>query len=499
MSDPAWLGIDLGTQSVKVIAVTNDGRALARSSHPLSSEREGESHEQSPQEWRDVTARCLREVTKSLPNNYFIAGLSTCATSGTLTVASTTTTEPGNVAIMYDDTRARAFTAEAQSVGQKVWSRLGYSLQDSWALPAMLRWLAIQPLGKHEVFITQADVITWFLAGSAVASDSSHTLKAGLDLDTVSWPEAVFKALDVPARALNEVVVSGTVIGNVCEAASSLTGLAKGTPIVAGMTDGSAAQIAAGAVAPGRWNSVLGTTLVLKGSSARRYTDMTKSIYCHLAPFSSGWWPGGASNTGTRAINETLPSIPLADLHLTNSLIRDTPVHYPLVGTGERFPFVVSRATSFVVPSSMPALEQSPHRRFSSIALGVALIERLCLDVASQAGYAVDGYVSLTGGASTNEEWNQLRSTVLNRPCEVPSITDSAFGMAILARAGIEARGKKDFERIVESMVTPGKTFTPEMRLHETVKDKYFVMLDELRKRNWISTELSNYARGNCR
>ncbi len=497
MSEPAWLGIDLGTQSVKVIAVTSDGRALARHSHALTSNREGESHEQSPHEWRDATVRCLQEVTKLLPSDYVVAGVSTCATSGTLTVANTVTTEPRNFAVMYDDTRARAFTAEAQSVGQHVWSRLGYSIQESWALPAMLRWISTDPLGKHEVFVTQADVIHWFLAGAPVASDSSHTLKAGLDLDTVSWPEGVFDSLNIPAHLLNDVVTPGTIIGTVCAAASRLTGLLEGTPIVAGMTDGSAAQIAAGAVAPGRWNSVLGTTLVLKGSSASRYTDTTGSIYCHLAPFGSGWWPGGASNTGTRAINEALPNVPLDTLNLTASLIGDTPVHYPLVGTGERFPFVESRATSFIVPGNGSDVEPDSLGIFSSIALGVALIERLCLDVVSHAGYTVTGPVSLTGGASTNREWNQLRATVLNRRCEVPLIADGAFGMAILARAGIEARGAQDFENIVESMVTPGDTFAPESGLRETVGDKYFVMLDELEQRNWITPELSNYAKEN--
>jgi sugar (pentulose or hexulose) kinase len=166
------------------------------------------------------------------------------------------------------------------------------------------------------------------------------------------------------------------------------------------------------------------------------------------------------------------------------------------VGTGERFPFVESRATSFIVPGP-DDVERDSLGIFSSIALGVALIERLCLDVVSHAGYTVAGPVSLTGGASTNREWNQLRATVLNRHCEVPLIKDSAFGMAILARAGIEAKGSKDFETIVESMVAPGDTFGPETELREIVDEKYVVLLDELRQRKWITPELSEYAKAN--
>ena len=48
-----------------------------------------------------------------------------------------------------------------------------------------------------------------------------------------------------------------------------MTGIPAGTPIIAGMTDGCAAQIGAGALEVGSWNSVLGTTLVLKGVTSR--------------------------------------------------------------------------------------------------------------------------------------------------------------------------------------------------------------------------------------
>lgn len=494
-----WLGIDLGTQSVKVVAVSETGDILARHTQPLASNRDGRLHEQSPDEWIEATTKCLREVTYALGTEAQVAGLSTCATSGTIAIANSVSGSVRPTAVMYDDTRGHNFTQRVNEAGHNTWSRLGYTMQESWALPAMLWWNSMDPLTAGEVFVTQADVIHWFLGGPGLPSDSSHTLKAGFDLDTLDWPIDVLSAVGLDRQLLNDVVTPGSVIGSVTSAASRQTGLPEGTPIIAGMTDGSAAQIAAGAVSSGRWNSVLGTTLVLKGSSPTRHPDPSGSIYCHLGPFGSGWWPGGASNTGTLALNDLLPPADLASLHFTPEIIRDTPVSYPLTGVGERFPFVHSDATGFTVDDSGLDPGADPTQLFASVALGVALVERLAFDVVSQAGYVVDGPISLTGGGSTNAQWNQLRSTVMQRTCQVPRNTDGALGMAILARAGIETNNAKGFGDIVSSMVTADSTLTPEGDLKSVVDNKYAIFIDQLQARGWIDPTLAHYAKDHTR
>jgi len=493
----AWIGIDLGTQSVKVSAIDSDGAPLAHATKPLSSMRNGAHHEQSAEDWWSATAACLREVVSALPAGHPVGGIATCATSGTLVVAHRhdgTVTTP---AIMYDDRRAADFTEEVNVVGREVWSRLGYLMQDSWALPAMVWRQHTNPLSSSEIFLTQADVISWRLAGKPVASDTSHTLKSGFDLDHGRWPEEVFSALGIPAASVNTVVEPGTVIGVVGAMAAEGTGLAVGTPIVAGMTDGSAAQIAAGAVAPGSWNSVLGTTLVLKGSSATRQEDPTGAIYCHLAPFGSGWWPGGASNIGARAITEELSGATPHDLHIIPEKLKDTAVSYPLIGTGERFPFVSAEATGFTLGKDTTPTD--PQGRFMEIALGVALIERLAFDAVEHAGYPVNGALSFTGGGSTNPTWRQLRATALSREVRIPRNSEGSVGMAILARAGVEARSSEDFGHIVEEMVNLEDTVTPDLTLQEVLQPKYLLLIDELDRRGWIGTALAQFARENTR
>lgn len=47
-NETVWLGIDLGTQSVRALAVTACGTVRGRGSAPLGGRREGGRHEQDP-------------------------------------------------------------------------------------------------------------------------------------------------------------------------------------------------------------------------------------------------------------------------------------------------------------------------------------------------------------------------------------------------------------------------------------------------------------------
>ena len=80
------------------------------------------------------------------------------------------------------------------------------------------------------------------------------------------------------------------------------------------MTDSCAAQISAGALEEGSWNSVIGTTLALKGVTPKLLRDPGGVVYCHRHP-DGGWLPGGASSTGAGIIPEMFPDADLDDLN----------------------------------------------------------------------------------------------------------------------------------------------------------------------------------------
>lgn len=332
-----------------------------------------------------------------------VGALSVASTSGTMVVvdAAGRVTTPG---IMYDDGRGAALLPEMSAVGAYVFARSGYRVQSTWALPKVV-WLRRNGLlAGGCTILHQGDLVLRRLAGRALPTDTSTALKSGVDLLAGDWPAEVLDALDVPREALPDLVDPGTVVGSVDPGVAAVLGLGPQCAVVAGMTDGCAAQVAAGAVAPGRWNTVMGTTMVVKGVSNALVTDPAGAVYSHRGPFGTGWFAGGASSTGARAFAHWLPGESLDELTGAASAHADPPLIYPLVGIGERFPFVDPDAQALFEPQFLHADRAT---RFASIAHGIAYLERLAYESlgpsasasTSHSGSPVAGHAT-TGGTS---------------------------------------------------------------------------------------------------
>ena len=283
-------------------------------------------HEQDPRDWWEAVAAASRAALAGVAPER-VRGVATCATSGTIVLVDRDG-EPLTPGLMYDDGRAGE---QAERVGMSA----------TWALPK-LRWMLDEWPDRcaGARLAHQADVVTRALTGHDVPSDSSHALKTGYDQEREAWPAD----LDLPDGLLAEVVRSGSRLGAVCARAADETGIPAGTPVIAGMTDGCAAQFAAGALRPGDWNSVLGTTLVLKGCSEQIVRDPGGVLYCHRAP-DGAWLPGGASSSGAGVLAQRFGGRDLDELGRRAAAHDATSVlAYPLVGRGERFPFAAADA-----------------------------------------------------------------------------------------------------------------------------------------------------------
>lgn len=478
------VGIDLGTQSVKVVLTDRDGRLAGSGSSPLSSVwRGGATHEQDPEEWWRAVGEASRQATANLGDRE-IAGVAVCSTSGTVLLGDGRG-RPLTLALMYDDGRAGNETRLVQEAGEETWTSLGYEMQRSFGLPKLL-WLLRS--GRYSIprtsvkVLHQADLVCSRLAGEPVATDWSHALKTGYDLLGECWPTAVLDSLGVPVKALPAVVRPGTSIGEIHETATAHCGLPPGTPILAGMTDGCAAQISAGALAEGQWNSVLGTTLVMKGVTRKLLRDPNGAVYSHRHP-DDGWLPGGASNVGAGALARYFDDHDLAELtRRAEGRGPATTVAYPLASEGERFPFVRPEAHWFELEEPRDEVD-----RYLMILEGVAFAERLCFAHLEMLGTKISGPVALTGGGARSRLWSQLRADVLGRPVYTPQFAEPAVGMAILARAGTGS-----VTDAAARMVHVGERFEPNRNRAERLADNFDRLTQELVKRGYISTDLAN-------
>ncbi|MFI6793383.1 FGGY-family carbohydrate kinase [Nonomuraea sp. NPDC050383] len=474
-----WIGIDLGTQSVRAMAVAADGRVLGAAGRPLTSHRDGPRHEQDPEQWWRELAAATREALRDVPPER-VRGVAVDATSGTILLADRDG-RPLTPGLMYDDRRAADEVERVNAVGAHVWEKLGYRrMQANWALPKLLWLLRDAPEGAR--LAHQNDFVNRRLAGREVATDLSNALKTGVDLIEERWPHDVLDALGVPAAMLPGVVRPGGVIGEVCAEAAEATGIPEGTPIVAGTTDGCAAQLGAGALRPGSWNSVMGTTLVLKGVTPELVHDPLGVVYSHRAPDGS-WLPGGASSTGAGVLARDLPGRDLDALgeeaarRFGPGGRKPAATTYPLVSRGERFPFAAPEAEGFTLGEVSDDVD-----RYAAILRGAAYVERLCFDYLDLLGAPVDGEIILTGGATRSAYWNRLRASVLGRPVTLRENAEPALGMAALA-AGPGA---------TDGMVRTREIVHPD---GADLSEHYLRFVEELETRGWLPATAAAHAR----
>ncbi|MFI0451999.1 FGGY-family carbohydrate kinase [Actinomadura sp. 6N118] len=486
-ADDVWVGVDLGTQSVRALAVTATGEVAGSGSRRLTSLRDGPRHEQDPEEWWRAVGEACRAALRDIPGEA-VRAVAVDGTSGTILL-----TDPGcrplTSALMYDDIRAADQVQRVDAAGGEVWRRLGYQrMQPAWALPKLLWLLDELPGAAPEARLAhQVDFVNWRLAGHAVATDLSNALKTGADLIKETWPEEVFEKLGVPAGLLPPLERSGSVLGNVCAEAAEATGLPIGIPIVAGCTDGCAAQLGTGRLTVGSWNSVLGTTLVLKGVTTELIQDPLGVVYSHKAP-DGGWLPGGASSTGAGIISRDFPDRDLDEL--TRAARGHEPARtltYPLASSGERFPFVAPEARGFVLDK-----DADEGDRFASVLQGIGYVERLCFDYLDMLGAPIGGDLTLTGGSTKSTYWCRLRADILGRPVLLPEQAEPALGAAVLAAAASTGR------RVAEtaaSMVRLRETIDPRPTHTARFDEGYLRLVAELERRGWLPPAAAAHAR----
>ena len=396
-----FMGIDVGTQGVRCVVSDAEGRLAAAKSIPFRrlnvAETEG-WYEQEPQDWLNAATESIRDCVAELradgvdPGD--IRAISVDGTSGTI-LALDDDHRPLTRGIMYNDPRARAEAAEVHAALSAQEKKLGYRFSASFSLPRVLWVKHHQPevYEKTAVFAHQADFVAGMLCGEYRISDYSNALKTGYNLLDCRWPEEIRTALGIELSKLPEVIAPGAPLAKVSRQAAEALGLSEATWVTGGSTDGYASALAAGAVMPGDWASIIGTTFVLKGVTERLIIDPNGSSYSHRLP-GGAWLLGGASNIGGRVLNAVAEGRDFDTLNAGAADKVPTGVRcYPLPGKGERVPFVDANALPFYVG------DITGGRLYPAVMEGVAFAEKFALDRMAELGCPVGRVIRTTGGA----------------------------------------------------------------------------------------------------
>jgi xylulokinase len=301
--DELLLGIDIGTASTKAVLAQPDGTIVARAQrpHPLSVPRPGwAEHDAETVWWDDVRTVCgelLDSARADRVRGVCVSGIGPCF------VPCDAGLRPLRPAILYGvDTRASAEIQEleARYGGDAIRARGGSALSSQAVGPKLL-WLQ-----RHEPDVW-ARTAGWYMASSFVAArltgeyvldrHSASQCDPLYDLAAGGWAED-WAAEVAPGVPLPRLVWPSEVVGAVTPAGAAATGLAVGTPVVAGTIDAWAEGFSAGV-------RDLGELMIMYGSSMF-FVQVAGEVSPHpLLWYTEGLEPGrrtlaaGMSTAGT--------------------------------------------------------------------------------------------------------------------------------------------------------------------------------------------------------
>lgn len=228
-----WLGVDVGTGAIKAGAYGPDGRLLCagRSTCAIASPSPGTMVQDPDRDWWQGAVRALRVITAAV-DPQTIGGVGVCGHFPSLCLLDGQGRSVGP-AYLYGDTRAH-------DEAEEITAATGLELRGDEVAPR-LRWLSrYRPdeSAQARLALGSGGLVVYRLTG--VASIDPHTAaRWGCPLNTArdNWDAARTEPLGLDPDALPPVKSYTQIVGVVTAAASAITGLAAGTPVVTGATD----------------------------------------------------------------------------------------------------------------------------------------------------------------------------------------------------------------------------------------------------------------------
>jgi len=458
------LGIDVGTTSVKVVAVDGAGAVIAEAErdHPLSTPRPGWT-EQRPEDWWTGACEATKALLTRLGRQPNAVGLSGQMHGMVPLDAAGEVIRP---AILWNDQRTGEAVREIDAaIGRRTLIERGGNPAITGFQLAKVVWLKrAEPDSFRRLarVLFPKDYLGFRLTGRAVAEPSDASGSNCFHLTEGAWDADVLSALDVPVELYPELVASDAAAGTVTEAAAAATGLRVGTPVVAGAGDNAAAATGLGLSSrePAVGSVSLGTSGVLLAPTLRPAPDPEGRVhlFCHA---DGGYYLLGvtlAAAGSLRWLRDTLfPDQDFAELSALAETSRPG-------ANGVVFqPYLAGERTPYMDPELRGAwrgltLATDRADLIRAVLEGVAFSQRDSLEVMRP--LTAPARLLATGGGSRSHFWLQVLADALELPLtQLAGAPGASYGAALLAHRGMGQAVKPRLEAVAEVQPRPDDAF----------------------------------------
>ena len=439
------LGIDLSTTGAKALLIDEMGHTIASASTPLTlSTPRPLWAEQQPRDWWEATVASIRAaLATAAATGDEVRGIGLTGQMHGLVLLDEHG-EPLRPAILWNDQRTAAACDEIRA---RLGRRRLIAVTGNDALPGFTAPKALW-VRHHEpdVYARAAhmllpkDYIRYRLTGDFAMdkADGSGTLL--FDLAARNWSAEVTTALDIPPSWLPPTHEGPDITGAISAEVTALTGLAAGTPVMAGGGDQAAQAVGVGAIDPGMAAITLGTSGVVFAATSTPLFEPEGRLhaFCHAMP--GRWHLMGVMLSAAGSLQWLRDTLaPEASF----DALMDEAAQAPAGCEGLLFlPYLSGERTPHPDPLARGAwvgltVRHTRADMVRAVLEGVAFGLRDCFTLLAQIGLGNLSQARISGGGARSSLWRSILASVLGIPLETVLTSEgAAYGAALLAGVG---------------------------------------------------------------
>lgn len=479
------LGVDIGTGSVKAVAVGLGGEAIASSQkyYPIMQPESGYVEQETELIWQSFIT-CIREITEQLGKAPEAISLSSAMHSLILVDQQGKTLT--NM-INWADTRSAAIAEQLRSSpeGENLYEQTGTPVYSMSPLSKIIWFRENQKelFDRTAKFISIKELIWFRLFGQFQIDHSIASATGMFNILKFCWNPAALKLASIDENRLSEPVSTSYMRQNVNEAIVQSTGITANTFWVIGANDGCLANLGSKANQHGTAALTIGTSGAVRMASNKPLYNFKAMTFNYILDERT-YICGGAINNGGLVLNwllenfMSIKTVSPADYQQVFDTVKTVSagsnglLFLPYL-TGERTPLWDSNSCG--VFFGIKTAHQQAH--FLKAALeGVCYAINSVLDAVIQSSGTI-AEIRVSGGFTASPVWLQLMADVTGKQLTVVQAEDaSAMGAVYLAiQTGRFAGFRMKEDTVIKQTIEPN----PENQSVYTKNYKLFVALYE--------------------